>query len=556
MKPSTVSALSLLALSIVPLPAALAQSDTGPRFVDVTADSGIRFVHNHGGFGQKWLPETMGSGVVAFDANNDGRQDILFINGRAFPGKPGEASTQQLWLNRGGLKFEDATAKSGLGIGAYCMAGAAGDLDNDGDADVYLSCLGQDFLLRNDGGKFEDVSAQAGLTRENEYGASAVLFDADKDGLLDIYVTRYVKWSAETDFFCSIDGKVKSYCTPQSYPGQSARFYRNISREKGKLTFEDRTQAAGLQRPDAKSLGVAMLDVDNDGWTDLAVANDTTPNFLFRNLGDGTFEEIGVGAGMALSERGGSRGGMGIDAADYNRSGRHSLAIGYFSNEMKGLYRNQGNQLLIDVAGTSQVGRNTLLMVAWAMIFFDYDLDGWLDLFEANGHLDAEWEKTQTRVTYAQPQQLFRNEGEGRFVEVTATAGGDLAKPVVARGAAFADFDHDGDPDLVVTVNGGPAKLFENRGAGHGNWLRIDPVGTRGNRDGLGTRIEVKAGGAVQSWYVHTGGSYLSQSEIEPTFGLGKATVADEVVVRWPSGAVSTLASVKANQRIEVKEPQ
>jgi enediyne biosynthesis protein E4 len=545
----------LLALPLLSQPRQQPAGPAGPRFADVTAASGIKFTHNTGAFGKKWLPETMGPGVVLFDANGDDRLDVLFLNGRNFPGKPGKATTQELYTNQGGLKFANATAKSGLGIAAYCLGGAAGDLDNDGDADLYLSCVGTDYLLRNDGGKFTDVSAAAGLSRDYEFGASVALFDADKDGRLDVLATRYVTWTPETDLFCTLDGKSKSYCTPESYPGASPRFYRN----KGGLKFEDATRKAGVSKPSAKSLGVAVLDLEGDGWPDLAVANDTQPNLLYRNRGPNssgqvTFEEVGVASGMAFSETGVARGGMGIDAADYDRSGRHSLVIGNFANEMVALYRNEGNQLFVDVAPASQIGRRTLLTLAFAAFFFDYDLDGWLDILLGNGHLDPEVENVQTKVKFRQPTQLFRNAGGGRYEEVTATAGGDLAKPRVARGAAYGDLDNDGDLDLVLTNNGGPAQVFANAGGGHGRWLKIGLEGSRSNRDGLGTVVEVTTGGATQRWLVRTGSSYLSQSQVEPVFGLGRAAKADRVVVRWPSGKVQQRANVPGNQRLVFRE--
>ncbi|HVF60188.1 MAG TPA: CRTAC1 family protein [Thermoanaerobaculia bacterium] len=542
----------LLALPLLSQPRQPGQParPAGPRFTDVTAASGIKFTHNTGAFGKKWLPETMGPGVVLFDANGDDRLDVLFLNGRNFPGKPGKATTQELYTNQGGLKFANATAKSGLGIAAYCLGGAAGDLDNDGDADLYLSCVGQDYLLRNDGGKFADVSAAAGLSRDYEFGASVALLDADKDGRLDVLATRYVSWTPETDLFCTLDGKSKSYCTPESYPGASPRFYRN----KGAWKFEDATKKAGISKPSAKSLGVAVLDLDGDGWPDLAVANDTQPNLLYRNRGNGTFEEVGVASGMAFSETGVARGGMGIDAADYDRSGRHSLVIGNFANEMVALYRNEGNQLFVDVAPASQIGRRTLLTLAFAAFFFDYDLDGWLDILLGNGHLDPEVENVQTKVKFRQPTQLFRNAGAGRYEEVTATAGGDLAKPRVARGAAYGDLDNDGDLDLVLTNNGGPAQVFANAGGGQGRWLKIGLEGSKSNRDGLGTVVEVTTGGATQRWLVRTGSSYLSQSQVEPIFGLGRAAKADRVVVRWPSGKVQQRANVAGSQRLVFRE--
>lgn len=546
-----VLAAALLAASAASAASGATQS---PRLLDATRTSGVDFTHQTGAFGKKWLPETMGSGVVVFDANGDGALDLLFLNGRGFPGQaksPGQTATQKLYRNKGGMKFADVTRESGLAISAYCMGGAAGDLDNDGDADLYLSCVGQDYLLENQGGTFKDVSTRAGLSRKYEFGASVAFLDADHDGLLDIYATRYVTWTPDTDLFCTLDGEAKSYCTPESYPGASPRFYRN----RGGLSFEDRTQAAGLSAPKAKSLGVAVLDLDGDGWEDLAVANDTQPNLLYRNRKNGTFEEIGVASGMAFSETGVARGGMGIDAADYDRSGRSSILIANFANEMSALYRNEGNQLFVDVAPTSELGRKTLLNLAFAAFYFDYDLDGWLDVLFANGHLDPEIERVQPRVRYAQPAQLFRNQGAGRFVQVPDSSVPGLATARVARGGAYGDLDGDGDLDVVLTTNGGPAAIFENRGPGHGNWLRIDLEGTRSNRDGLGARVEVTAAGAMRSWLVRTGGSYLSQSQVDPVFGLGAATKAEKVVVRWPSGAVQTLTGVEANQTLRVKEP-
>lgn len=493
--------------------------------MDITATSGIDFVHNNGAFGLKWLPETMGSGVIVFDYNGDAKLDLLFVNGTKFPGKAGSTSTQQLFENLGGMKFRDVTRQAGLAIEGYCMGGAAGDLDNDGDQDLYISCVGTDMLLVNDGGKFTDVSTSAGLSRAYEYGASVALLDADNDGWLDIFATRYVTWTPETDLECKLDGKNKSYCTPMPYDGASPRFYHND----GDGTFSDWTRQAGLFTPDAKALGVAVTDIDNDSWLDLAVANDTQPNLLFHNKGDGTFEDVGLIAGMAFDENGVARGGMGIDAADYDGSGRQGLVIGNFDGEMVALYQNAGDLLFIDDAAQAKIGRPTLSMLSFATFFFDYDLDGDLDLLVANGHLEPEIETIKASVTYAQPTQLFRNDG-GRFTEVTTSAGGDLATPRVARGAAYGDFDADGDLDVVLTVNGGAAQLFENRGS-HGNWIAVPTAGSPGNRDGLGAVVEVRAGGKVQSWLVRAGASYLSQSQTTPIFGLGSLTEVEAVTV-------------------------
>jgi hypothetical protein len=494
------------------------------RFVDVTSASGVDFVHNTGAFGQKWLPETMGSGVVIFDFNGDGRPDLFFPNGTRFPGKPGQATTQQLFENLGGMRFRNATREAGLAVERYCMGGAAADLDGDADEDLYVSCVGADLLFENEGGSFKDVSEAAGLSREYEFGASVAIFDADNDGLPDIFAGRYVTWTPETDLVCQLDGKNKSYCTPEPYEGAAPRFYRN----NGDGTFTDRTREAGLYKPDAKSLGVAVLDFDGDHWLDLAVANDTQPNLLFHNRGDGTFEEVGLIAGVAFDENGVARGGMGIDAADYDGSGRASLVIGNFDGEMVALYQNAGEMLFIDSAAPARIGRPTLSKLTFATFFFDYDLDGDLDLLLANGHLEPEIETIKASVTYAQPTQLFRNE-DGRFTEVTATEGGDLATPRVARGAAYGDLDGDGDHDIVITTNGGPAQIFENTGE-HGNWLRV-ATARRGDGNALGAVVEVTAAGRTQRQLVRTGSSYLSQSQVEPILGLGEATKVESAVV-------------------------
>ena len=518
-----------------------------PHFVDVTERTGIVWKHETGAFGQRWLPETLGPGVIVLDANGDDMPDLLFVNGRNFPDRPGPAATPALYLNRGNLRFEDATHPAGLDFSVYCLGGAAADYDNDGRTDVFFSCLGQDHLLHNEGGRFTDVSHKAGLSQAYELGASATFWDADRDGYLDIFVTRYVDWTPETDKFCSMDGKTKSYCVPTVYKRVFNRYYRNL----GNGTFEDQTSKAGLANP-SKGLGVVPLDIDSDGWPDLAVASDTQPNLLFHNRGNGTFEEMGLSSGLAYSMDGQVRGGMGIDAGDYNRTGRPSMAITYFTAEMTGFYRNEGNLFFLDIAPGAEIGRKTRPYVGWGCFFFDYDLDGWLDLLVANGHLDDSRSKLYPPEPYAQPALLFRNQGNSEFVE--SGAGTDLAAPIVARGAAFADLDGDGDLDLVLTANGGSPKVLENRGT-PGNWLRLALQGKASNRDGLGAWIKVTTKGGTQTWYVHSGGSYLSQSQIEPTFGLGDARIVDEVVVQWPSGTTQRLTNVTANQRLKVVEP-
>ncbi len=537
-----IASIACLALSCCLPSAGLAQEDAQIRFVDVTKASGVDFVHNTGAFGEKWLPETMGSGVVIFDYNGDGRPDLFFPNGTRFPGKPGRATTQQLFENLGGMRFKNVTTAAGLALERYCMGGAAADLDGDDDADLYVSCVGADLLLENDGGSFKDVSEAAGLSRDYAFGASVAIFDADNDGNPDIFASRYVTWTPETDLLCQLDGKNKSYCTPEPYDGASPRFYRN----NGDGTFSDRTQDAGLYKPDAKALGVAVLDLDGDHWLDLAVANDTQPNLLFHNRGDGTFEEVGLIAGVAFDENGVARGGMGIDAADYDGSGRPSLVVGNFDGEMVALYQNAGEMLFIDSAAPARIGRPTLSKLTFATFFFDYDLDGDLDLLLANGHLEPEIEAVKANVTHAQPTQLFRNDG-GRFTDVTETEGGDLATPRVARGAAYGDLDADGDLDVVITTNGGPAQIFENTGP-HGNWLQVDAE-QPGSHGGLGAVVEVTAGGKTQRWLVRTGSSYLSQSQVEPIVGLADATKVESVEVVTSTGRAA-LPAPGVNRRL------
>ena len=472
---------------------------TAVQFADVTAEAGIRFQHNNGAFGKKYLPETMGSGIAFFDFDNDGDQDLLFVNGKSWPGQRSAGpATAALYRNRGNGTFEDVTRGSGFDREIYGMGLAIGDYDNDGDPDVYLTALGPNLLLRNEGGaRFVDVSAAAGV-RDPGFGSSATWLDYDRDGDLDLFLLNYVQWSIESDIYCTLDGKTKSYCTPESYQGASPVFYRNEGRGK----FVDATQEAGLGNPRGKGLGVAVLDFDDDGWPDLAVANDTQPNSLYRNDGKGGFTDVGVMAGIAFGENGAARGAMGIDAADYDGSGVPSLVIGNFSNEMVSLYHNEGRGFFIDVAPVSEVGRASLLTLAFGAFFFDFDLDGLQDIFITNGHVDDDIQAVQQRVSYAQPPHLFRNVGDGRFTEATDKVGEAFARPVVGRGAAYGDIDGDGDLDVAVTTNGGPAYLFRNDGASENAWIAFKLQGSASNREGIGAQIDLTAGGKTQSLVV------------------------------------------------------
>jgi hypothetical protein len=520
------------------------------QYRDITAKAGINFKHNDGAFGKKYLPETMGPGCAFIDYDNDGWPDILLINGENWPGHPGTATTPKLYHNNHDGTFTDVTRKAGLAVPMYGMGAAIGDYDNDGFDDIFISALGQSHLFHNNGnGTFTDVTKSAGLYGTTGFSTSAAWVDYDRDGKLDLVVANYVDWSEKGDLFCTIDGTHKSYCTPESYKGSTPRLWHNLGNGK----FEDATQRATLYDPNSKGLGIAILDANGDGWPDILLANDTQPNKLYINQHDGTFAEKGVSAGIAFSEDGVARAGMGVDAADYDRSGKPSIIITNFANQMLSLYHNEGNDLFVDNAPTSEVGRATLVTLGFGCFFFDYDNDGWQDIFVADGHIEDAIERVQKRVRYAEPPHLFRNLRGGKFQEVTQTLGAEFASPKVARGAAFADVDNDGFLDILLTTNGGRAYLFHSRN-GTNHSLRIKLVGTKSNRDGIGASVRVISGKDDQTKTVHSGSSYLSQSELTLTFGLSSATEADSVEINWPSGQVDKLANINAGQTVAIQE--
>jgi enediyne biosynthesis protein E4 len=543
------------AIAVLAMGTAFAKSKTkgapaGVHFEDVTRAAGIKFTHNNGAFGKKWLPETMGSGVAFLDYDNDGWQDILLVNGMDWPGHVGQQSTLALYHNERDGTFKDVTKKAGLAVEMYGMGVAIGDYDNDGRDDIFVTALGQNHLFHNNGdGTFTDVTKQAGMGGPNGFSTGAAWVDYDRDGYLDLVVANYVQWTPETDIYCTLDGKTKSYCTPESYKGTALRLWHN----KGDGTFEDATKKAGLSDTTSKSLGIAILDANQDDWPDILVTNDTQPNKLYINNGNGTFTEKGITAGIGYGEDGVARAGMGVDAADYDRSGYPSVIITNFSNQMLALYHNEKNGLFVDEAPHSDVGKATLLTLGFGCFFFDYDLDGWPDIYVANGHIDDAIERVQPRVRYAEPPHLFRNLGNGKFSETTASAGAAFGAPRVARGAAYGDFNNDGTLDVLVSSNGGPAALFRNVGATNHS-LRIKLIGTKSNRDGIGAVVRVTAGSDSQWQMLRSGSSYLSSSELVLTFGLGTHTQADTIEIRWPSGQTDKLANVAADQIVNVKE--
>jgi hypothetical protein len=522
-----------------------------PIFTDVTKAAGVRFTHENGAFGKKYLPETMGSGCAFLDADGDGWQDVLFVNSMTWPGRPAHRSVMVLYRNNHDGTFTDVTERAGLAIPIYGFGVAAADYDNDGRVDIYITALGRNRLFKNMGGlRFTDVTDAAGVGGSG-FSTSAAWVDFDRDGLLDLFVARYVDWTIEKDLFCTLDGKTKSYCTPESYKGASSVLYRN----RGQGAFEDVTKRAGLFDETSKALGVALIDYNNDGWIDLFVANDTQPNRLYENRRNGTFADVAVSAGVAFNEAGVARAGMGVDAADYDRSGRQSLVIGNFSNEMMALYNNEGNGLFIDEAPKSAIGRASLLTLTFACFFFDYDLDGLLDIFAANGHVADDINNVQQRVTYRQPAHLFRNLGSRQFEQVTAKSGAALQQPVVARGAAYGDFDGDGDLDLIESTNGGPARLLQNDGGERNHRLRVRLVGTKSNRDAIGAAVRVTVASGASPWsMVKTGSSYCSQNELPLTFGLGSADRVSKIEVKWTDGQAETIAGTEANQSLTIEE--
>ena len=544
------------------------------KFTDITRTSGITFVHNNGATGEKLLPESLGGGVAFFDFDNDGDADLLFVNSTWWPWdlakdasrKPTTAALYRNDTTAGGaVKFTDVTAGSGLDVAVYGMGVACGDLDNDGDVDVFITAVGGNKLFRNEGnGKFTDITSQAGVGgAPGDWSTAAMFFDYDNDGRLDLFVANYVHWSREIDFKVNftIDGTHRAYGPPSDFEGALPRLYHN----EGNGAFQDVSESSGVQvknkatgGPAAKTLGVAPVDINDDGRMDLVVANDTVQNFVFVNDGDGKFKEIGGVSGIAFDANGNARGAMGIDIAHHRNDGALAVAIGNFANEMTALYVSQGQPFpFADEAIAEGIGPASRVPLKFGIFFFDYDLDGWLDLLTVNGHLDEDITKVQASQKYRQPAQLFWNQrGNGFLAAGEEEAGADLFTPIVGRGSAYADLDGDGDLDVVFTqLKGAPLLLRNDQALGH-HWLRLKLTGTKSNRDAIGAVVTVKANGVSQQRMVTPSRSYLSQSSPELVFGFEKTAAIESVKVRWPAGEVVDVppATVGMDRRFEIRE--
>jgi hypothetical protein len=573
----------------------------------VAAEAGVNFQHVNGASPQKYLVETMGAGVAVLDYDRDGWPDILFVNGRpldaqarsevgsrksrhASPTNPPhrlsrvpdqptnpsprrktqgarpkaqdlgpktQGSTPHLFHNNRDGTFTDVTAGSGLEETIYGMGCAVGDFDNDGWPDIYVSAvLGPGRLFHNRGGKFEDVTRQAGLERGAQWGSGCAWLDYDRDGWLDLYVASYVRYgSLKQDIPCYVRPGRRSYCVPVAYEGASGVLYRNLGGAGGARRFADVTQAVGLQDATQKALGMIATDVDDDGWPDLVIANDTVPNRLFVNHGGRFSESAGI-AGVAFGPAGQARGGMGVDAADWRNDGSQAIAITNFAHESIGFYAPSapGPLLFTEQSAGLGTGRASEPFVGFGICFFDVENDGFLDLCAVNGHVRDDVAELDPGQSYAQPALLFRNQGGTRFEDVSSVAGPPVTTPGVRRGLAAADLDNDGRVDLVVTRNGGRAELWRNETAPAGHWLAIRLEGRRSNRDGIGARVSLRAGGQRQTAWGRGGGSYFSDSDHRLHFGLGTASRVNEISVRWPSGTVERFPACKGDQTLTLVE--
>ncbi len=519
-------------------------------FVEVAGKSGIDFKHANGAAGKKNMPETVGSGVAFLDYDNDGWQDILIINSMNWPGDKPTHSTMRLYHNEKNGTFRDVTHEAGLDIEMYGMGVAVGDFDNDGYEDLFITAIGPNHLFRNtlgdknrNGSVFQDITLKAGVQgvpmpgtdMKWKWSASAAWLDYDKDGKLDLFVTQYVKWSPELNQYCGHNG-IRGYCPPNTYEGTYCTLYHN----EGDGRFKNVSEETGISKVNkGKSFGIAVGDYNHDGYPDIAVSNDTWANYLFINNSGKKFSEQGVESGIGVGENGHYKAGMGIDSADYKNTGQFSLVIGNFAGEGLSLFDNDGKLLFTENSHQAGLSEPSLLFLTFGLFFFDYDLDGWQDIFTANGHVDDVVSTYNSMLSFKERPMLFRNQGDSTFKEVGKTSG--LTQTAVGRGTAYGDIDNDGNLDVALVDNGGVFRLFRNQGEDKNHWIRFHLTGVKSNRDGIGATIRCKANGLTQTQYVRSGGSFLSENMRRPTFGLGKSTTFEEVEIEWPSGIIDHL---------------
>ena len=524
---------------------------TNIQFSDVSVEAGLdSFLHDNGSFGEMLFPEQMGSGGGFVDYNGDRWLDILLAGGGWNKKTRRNTKGLRLYKNNQNGTFSEVSSKLGLDIEDSNTLGiVAADYDNDGDQDIFVTTMEHNILFRNDKEFFTNVSNTSGLGNNSEWSGSAIFFDADRDGWLDLYVCNYAVWSYENDLDCAIENGTKVYCSPERYDGLPSRFYHN----NGDGTFTDYTERAGFLPAPGKSLGVVHVDFNNDNWPDLVVANDGERDLLYKNNGDGTFTETGTALGMAYGENGEARAGMGIDAGVVDSSGNTSIFIGNFSSEMIGVYTYSSKGWFNDISALSRIGRASYLSLTFGLFLFDVDLDMDLDLFVGNGHVYPARTKSQDGVTYKQESQLFLNNNNGQFTYANEISAGIIKQKMVVRGASAGDYDRDGDLDILLTENNGPVHLWRND-VNNKNYLQVLVEGTQSNKDGLGSKINLHIGGNKLERIIRTGSSYLSQSEIWATFGLGSNTMVDSLTILWPSGIKDVLYNIKNNQQIIVRE--
>lgn len=529
-----------------------AASDTGIQFVDVTQEAGIHWKHTDGRSGRKYFMETLGSGAAFFDYDADGDADLYFVDGAPLPGYvPEEIPTNRLYRNDGDGTFTDVTKIVGVGDTGYGHGCAVGDYNSDGHLDLYVTNYGTNRLYRNNGdGTFTDVAETAGVT-EPRWSTSCAFADYDRDGNLDLYVVNYIVFDIAENPWCGLKEKgIRAYCEPDNFPAQSDTLYRN----NGDGTFTDVTKSAGIYNTTGKGLGVVWGDYDNDGALDIYVANDSTENLFYRNNGDGTFEEIGFMVGVALSEDGAPENGMGTAFGDWNNDGWFDLTVTNYADQTNTLYRNDADGFFTDATTTTKTAQITYPYLGWATAFIDYDNDGYQDLFVANGHLHENLAELGQEGTYGQRNLLFKNNRDGTFTEASEALGAGMKLEDVSRGATFADYDLDGDLDIVITNSNASPRLLRNNGGNRKNWLQIRLIGTNGATDAIGTRVKITTGELTQVREVRSGDGYLSQRDLTLHFGIGDYEHVDGITIRWQNGVEQLVSDVAANQILLLEE--